>query len=292
MFLGIDVGGTKIAAALVSEEGDLVGKIREPIDQSSKGSAVEQLCRLIGQFQISGVQGVGVGIPGIADQKQKLVWAPNVRGWDHIPLEAQLQNVAHVLVTVESDRNTAILGELLFGAARGKRDVLFLIMGTGIGAGILAGGRLVRGSADIAGAVGWVPVNFENRSEHFEDIASGPGIERLATRLYGLGLETRLPDLVQRARDGHPVRELFAQIGSVVGQALSVFVSTFNPELIVLGGGVSNAWDLMEETARTAMERWSQPIAVKQVQIVVSALGEDAGILGAAAAAMHKEELL
>lgn len=290
MFLGIDVGGTKIAAALVSEDGDLVGKIREPIDQSSDGSAVEQLCRLVGQFQISGVQGVGVGIPGIADQKQKRVWAPNVRGWDHISLEAQLQNAAHVLVTVESDRNTAILGELLFGAARQKHDVVFLIVGTGIGAGILAGGRLVRGSKDIGGAVGWIPVNFENQPEHFEDIASGPGIERLAKRLYGL--EARLPDLVQRAREGHPIRDLFARIGSVIGQALSVFVSTLNPELIVLGGGVSNAWDLMEETAHTAMERWSQPIAVKQVQIVASTLGEDAGILGAAAAAMHTEELL
>lgn len=289
MFLGIDVGGTKVAAALVRAGGRLAGKMRRPVDQSSSRSAVEQLESIIDTFTSAQLRGIGVAVPGIADQKTQTVWAPNIRGWEHIRLQEQLQKRARVPVSVESDRNTAVLGEVLFGAAKGKEDVIFLILGTGIGAGILAGGELVRGAHDIGGAVGWMPVCFQGKIQHFESVAAGPGIEKLAEKM--LGVPCRLPYLAAQARRGDDqARGIFREVGTVIGQALSALVSTFNPELIVLGGGVSQSWDLMKASAGRALRQWSQPIARNQVRVVVSRLGEEAGILGAAAAARHRLE--
>ncbi len=287
MLLGIDLGGTKLAAALVDDEGRVLQKLREPVDQKHNRSVVEQLSRVIESFAGSQPEAVGICIPGIADSKSKTVWAPNIKGWDHIPLAQLLSARVSIPIVIESDRNAAVLGEALYGAAVGKSDVVFLIIGTGIGAGILAGGRILRGSHDIGGAIGWIPVWTEEEKRHFEDVAAGPAIEREAHELFHLE-GCKLPQLLELARGGHErVQELLATAGKAIGQVLSVLVSTFNPEMIVLGGGVSHAWDLLAPSALETMHLWSQPIAVRQVEIVVSALGEDAGILGAAAAARH-----
>lgn len=289
MYLGIDVGGTKIAAALVGDDGSVHRKTRQPIDQSSDRSAIEQLRHVIVGFAGDVLEGIGVGVPGIADQENKTVWAPHVKGWNRIPLQAELQKGLGVAVVIESDRNTAVLGEYLFGASRGKEDVVFLILGTGIGAGILSSGRLLRGAHDIGGAVGWIPVCFRGTLHHFEEVAAGPAIERIAGQ--ELGQEYRLPELAERARRGEEKTEqVFREVGEVIGQVVAVLVSTLNPQQIVLGGGASNAWDLMRNSAERAWRRWSQPIAVHQVEVVVSSLGENAGILGAAAAVRHQEQ--
>ncbi|MGH9338747.1 MAG: ROK family protein [Acidobacteriota bacterium] len=296
MYLGIDVGGTKIAAALVDSDGNRAEKIREPVDLSDDKSAIDQIKRIIAGLQrpeAGGwrreMAGIGVAVPGIADQQRRTVWAPNIRGWDHIPLQDQLQSAAGLPVTVESDRNSGVLGEWLYGAARGKCDVIFLIIGTGIGAGIISGGNLVRGRRDIGGAVGWFPMCFRGSVQHFEKVAAGPAIENIAA---AMGLPGDLPELARTARSGNrPAAELFTEVGAIVGQALAVLVSTFNPELVILGGGVSYAWELMQDSAQSSMRLWGQPIAVEQVELRVSRLGEDAGILGAAAAARFNQSL-
>lgn len=283
MYLGIDVGGTKIAAALVGEGGRLEGKMRVAVDQSGDRSALDQVLRIAEDFS-GGCLGVGVAVPGIADRKTGTVWAPNLRGWNHMPLEKEIAGVARCPVRVESDRNAAILGELLFGAARGKQDVVFVILGTGIGAGIISGGRLVRGAHDIAGAVGWIPVPWSGGTDHWERLAAGPAIEALATQT--LGKPVGVAELAEEARRGNPkALEVFETVGEIVGQAVSILVDTLDPELVVLGGGVVNSWKWMQEPALRALKRWGQPIAVEKVKLVASTLGEDAGILGAAAVA-------
>ena len=283
MLLGIDVGGTKLAAALVDDAGRVLEKRREPVDQTHNRSVVEQLRRVIDSFKEP--EAIGVCVPGIADSRNKTVWAPNIKGWDHIPLAELLAGCTPAPVVIESDRNAAVLGEALYGAAVGKTDVVFLIIGTGIGAGILVGGRILRGARDVGGAVGWIPVWTEDEKRHFEDVAAGPAIEREAHELFHLE-GCKLPELLELARGGHErVQHLFSVAGTAIGQVLSTLVSTFNPEMIVLGGGVSHAWDVLAPSALETMNLWSQPIAVRQVEIVVSGLGEDAGILGAAAAA-------
>jgi len=283
MFLGIDVGGTKLAAGLVSDSGTISERRRDPIDQSDEQSAVRQITALIESYGTA-PRAVGVCIPGIADNQRKTVWAPNIKGWNHIPLLDHLSQHFSCPIVVESDRNAAVLGEVLYGCARGKRDVVFLIIGTGIGAGVLSGGQLVRGSNDIGGAVGWIPVCLRGQRRHFEDISAGPAIEHSALEFFRQ--HAALPDLASLARHGNrAVLEIFEVAGEAIGLVLSMFVSIFNPELIVVGGGVSACWDLLSPSALPEMRLWGQPIGVSQVEVVVSQLGEDAGILGAAAVA-------
>lgn len=281
MFLGIDVGGTKLAAGLVSDDGTITERRREPIDQSDEQSAIRQIIDLI-QGYGQAFDGIGICVPGIADHKNGTVWAPNIKGWDHVPLPELLSRHFSRPLAVESDRNAAVLGEVLYGCAQGKRDVVFLILGTGIGAGIVSGGQLVRGSNDIGGAVGWIPVCLRGRRRHFEDIAAGPAIEKSAVELFHQ--RVGLPELAVLARNGNrAVLDLFEVAGEAIGLVLSMVTSIFNPELIVVGGGVSACWDLLALSALPEMRLWAQPIGISQVEVVVSQLGEDAGILGAAA---------
>jgi glucokinase len=286
MLLGIDVGGTKVACGLVKPSGEVVDRREEPTDQSSDDSAVEQLLRLIDAYR-GKYRAVGLGIPGIADRGSGTVWAPNIRNWQHLPLAELLQAEAARPLVVESDRNTAVLAETRFGSGRNRADVVFLILGTGIGAGIWTGGRLLRGRHEIAGAVGWIPVLFRGTLRHFESVAAGPAITSVAR---SDGLVGELPELAAMARGGEPcARAIFGEIGETIGHVLATLVSTFNPELIVIGGGVANTWDLLEETAIGSMRLWGQPIALGKVEVKRTALGDDAGILGAAAAALELE---
>jgi glucokinase len=283
MYLGIDLGGTKIAAGLVDRDGHVSSLQVQPTDAAGSEEVVKQLVQLLRRYREQGVRAAGIGIPGIAERGTGRVWAPNIPGWDYIPLRSRLAEASGLPVVVESDRNTAVLGELLYGAARGCRDVVYLILGTGIGAGIVSGGRLVRGHDEIAGSVGWVPVSFEGELRHFEEVAAGPAIVRHACRR---GLAGTVPELASLAASAHPgAIRLFAEVGSVVGRVLALLVSLLNPQLILLGGGVSRSWQWMKQDALDAMQRWSQPEAVKRVRVQPGSLGLEAGVLGAAAAA-------
>lgn len=283
LYLGVDVGGTKIAAGLVTAEGVILERRTEATDQSGADASIAQLIRLIRSYEAFGVREIGIGIPGIAESRSGLVWAPNIRGWDYIPLAERLSAAIGIPITVESDRNTAVLGELLFGAARGHRDVVYLILGTGIGAGIVADGRLLRGAHDIGGAVGWIPVVYAGGQHHLEEVASGPAILRHAA---GRGLPEEIGALTRRAACGDETAlRLFREVGEALGQGLAILVSVFDPELVLLGGGVSRSWEWLRPGAEDSMRAWSQPEALKKVQVQLSRLEVDAGILGAAAAA-------
>lgn len=287
-YLGVDVGGTKIAAALVGPGGTIKQTRREPTDQSSPSSAAEQLSRIIDSYSANEPAGVGIGIPGIADKKCGTVWAPNIKGWDSLSTDGLLQTKHHAPVIWESDRNTALLGEVLYGEARGFSDAACLIIGTGIGLGILSGGRLVRGAGETAGAIGWIPAYDETGWNHFEDLAAGPAIERRGKRL---GLPGSLTEIAGRARRGDRTAvHLLSETGTVIGQALSVIVSVLDPEVVIIGGGVSQVWDLLKDSSEETMLKWSQPIAVERVRVVPSALGDRSGFLGAAAAAQYELE--
>jgi glucokinase len=283
LYLGIDVVGTKIAAGLVTAEGVILERRTKTTDQGGADASIAQLICLIRCYERFEMKGIGIGVPGIAESRSGLVWAPNIRGWDYIPLAQRLSAATGVPPTVESDRNTGVLGELLFGAARGCRDVVYLILGTGIGAGIVTGGRLLRGAHDIGGAVGWIPVVFAGKQYHLEEVAAGPGILRHAA-------VRNLPDeigaLTRRAACGDEAAlRLFREVGEALGQGLAILVSVLDPELMLLGGGVSRSWEWLRAGAEDSMGAWSQPEALKKVQVQVSRLGVDAGILGAAAAA-------
>ncbi len=256
----------------------------EPTDRSSARSVLEQLKRVARRFQ-GRVAAAGVSVPGLA-RKDGTVWAPNLPGWIRMPLGRELERVLGAPVAVESDRNCAVLGEAWRGAARGHDDVVCLIVGTGIGAGILSGGRLVRGPDELSGCAGWLAVTDDVKPEYrrsgvLESLASGPAIARLAGA-------KNVEQVARAARRGdRRARRVLELAGRRLGLGVANMISLLNPRVVVVGGGVSAAGEMLLGPLRRAALTWTQPLAARRVRIVRSRLGARAQLLGAARAALE-----
>lgn len=314
-YLGVDVGGTKIAAGLVAPEGQIAIKkqiwVKNQAGVQVSISIQTLILELIEAANQEGgtVTGVGVSIPGIYFAGSGKVWAPNIAGWDDFPLSKELQPVAatfNLPLAIDSDRAAYILGETWWGAARGCKDAIYLAIGTGIGAGILVDNRILRGSGDIAGAVGWFSLTDNYREEYarcgsFEYHASGEGLVRSARELYALLPDYRgilsskapdtwqTPDIFAAYEAGDELaRQVMEQAIRLWGKAAANLISTFNPEVIVFGGGVFGPARRFLSAITEETRRWAQPISMQQVRLAVTELGPDAGLLGAAAIAMQK----
>jgi glucokinase len=287
--LALDLGGTKIAAARVSAAGVVTGR-RETATPPEGGEAVvAAICSLIEKLSPGNVRALGICVPGLVHPDGS-VWAPNIQGWTRMPLAARLTREFQLPVTIESDRDAFVTGEAWRGAAKGYKDVVFLAIGTGIGAGIISGGHLVRGCGGVAGALGWMAVESRiprGYEASYRDVGcleshlAGPGIARAASCAFGQPVGTR--ELLARARKGDATAiEVFARAGHYLGLVMANLVSTLNPERIIVGGGMAAAGNLLLGPARTTMRQWGQPVAVRQVKVVRSRLGLDASLLGAA----------
>ena len=284
----MDVGGTKIAASIVDSSGRAGLKVKISTEQHDTARSIAQVAEIAHRVALESgiswrdISAIGVIVPGIYYTATGQVWAPNLPGWDHIPLRDALAERLPVPVVIDSDRAAYVTGEQWLGAARGLTDVIFLAVGTGIGAGIISGGRLIRGAGDIAGAVGWFALDPRTKEIYkrvgcFESESAGPALARRAAG----GLTTEA--IIERARHGDSAaRQIVEQTIQYLAMGVANLVSVLNPQMIVLGGGLMQAGDLFLEPLRREMLQWAQPIAAKQVRIELSALGEDAGMLGAA----------
>lgn len=299
--LAVDLGGTKIAAAKVSRRGNIVARVTEAVDISSKSGPIRQIRRLARALaetpHVEEVFAAGAAaVPGLVRQSGT-VWAPNLPGWEHMPLKTRLVRALGIPFAVESDRNAAALGETWMGTARGKTDAVVLIIGTGIGAGIIAGGQIVRGAHELSGCAGWLVVDdsYVNEVRHvgqLEAFTAGPGIARRAAQLIGAGANGRLGEYTSRittrevaeaARGGDPEAiAIFESAGRMLGRAVANIVSMFDPEVVIIGGGMAATADLFMPSLNSAMREWAQPLASRQVRIKVSQLKGDANLLGAA----------
>ncbi|MBN1540923.1 ROK family protein [candidate division KSB1 bacterium] len=309
--IALDLGGTKLLAALIDETGEILHRDFSPL-QNRKGDQVAQLLddQIDGlcSFSSEPIRALGICVPGIYRDRSGTVWVPNIPGWSDYPLRAHL--TAHVrdrkiAVKIDSDRACYILGEVWRGAARGCTDAVFLAVGTGIGAGILADGRILRGTGDIAGAVGWFALDRPFHEEYkscgcFEYAASGEGLARYTRDLLSnSNLPSRLrqmepasidaPMIFAAASEKDPLAERVLENAiELWGMSVANLVSLFNPQKIIFGGGVFGpAIAFLEEIHRSA-QRWAQPIAMQQVKLAASSLGGDAGLLGAAALALKE----
>lgn len=281
----IDLGGTKLAGAIFGEDGRILHREVLPLAGRTGGEVGALIRELTESFTArDSISAIGVAVPGIYHSDRGTVWAPNIPGWDDYPLLTELQKATSAHVCVESDRTCYILGEQWQGHARGARNAIFVAVGTGIGAGIMVDGRVLRGAHDIAGATGWLVLDGPYRNEYaacgnFEYHAAGPGIARAA------GVADAQAAFEAYARGEARAVAAIQSAVSYWGRAVANYVSLFNPEVIVFGGGVFGpAASLLDEIYAEAL-RWAQPISIRQVKLHASALGSDAGLFGAAAVA-------
>jgi glucokinase len=280
-----DLGGTKIAAARVENTGRITHRLLASTPPEGGVAVVEAIINLFQKLPAKGACALSVDVPGLA-YPGGIVWAPNIPGWERMRLGNMLHRKFNLPVLVESDRNAFVTGEAWQGAAKGCRDVVFIAIGTGIGAGIISGGRLVRGHGELAGCLGWMAVRDRFLPVYktvgcLEAHVAGPGIASAAQRVFERPTDAR--QVVNLARNGDSrARRVIAEAGCYLGLALANLVDVLNPQMIVIGGGVAAAGDLLLAPARETMRRWAQPLAVKQVRITRSRLGGRAGLLGAA----------
>jgi glucokinase len=292
--LAADLGGTKIAAARVDSTGHVTHQLVSPTPPQGGMAVIAAITNLLDQLPRNGSAALGVDVPGLA-YPDGSVWAPNISGWKHVPLKRLLSERLKLPVLVESDRNAYVTGEAWQGAGKNCRDVIFLAVGTGIGAGIISGGQLIRGHRELAGCVGWMAVRNEFLPRYrevgcLEAHVAGPALAQEAQRVFKRFINAR--ELVVMARRGDPrATRLLARAGHRLGLALANLVDTLSPQMIVIGGGVAAAGNLLLGPARATMRRWAQPLAVKHVRIVRSRLGDRAGLLGAAKLAFDHFQL-
>jgi len=306
--IAFDLGGTKLAAALFSDDGEIIHSQTTALEKR-KGSEVGKLIlRQVDSILAKAndenitVQALGICVPGIAYAKNGKVWAPNIPGWDNYPLMEELQNGIpdkNVSIKIDSDRSCYILGEVWKGNAKGCNDAIFISVGTGIGAGILINGEVLRGSGDIAGAIGWLGLSkpFEDKFIScgcFEYNASGEGIAKVANELGEDNVYTQSILLMTDTDTltAHSVFDAYdkgdrlavAVIQNAIehwGMAVANLVSIFNPEKIIFGGGVFGPALRFLDDIYAEARKWAQPISIQQVKIEGSALGTNAGLYGA-----------
>ncbi|MHB1936565.1 MAG: ROK family protein [Acidobacteriaceae bacterium] len=287
--LAADIGGTKIRVARVSESGQMSYRSETATPPGGGVAVIDAVLTLLRRIPQQNVRALGVDVPGLAYSNGD-VWAPNIQGWKRIALGNTLREQLKLPVIVESDRNAFVVGEAWKGVARNCRNVIFLAVGTGIGAGILVDGRLLKGHGELAGSIGWMSVRDEFLPQYakvgcLESHAAGLGIGIAASRRLNRKLTAQ--DVTQLAIQGDKrAQEVLYQAGCYLGQALANLVSILNPEIIVVGGGVAEAGELVLKSARQTMKRWAQPLAVRQTRVVHSRLKGAASLLGTAKLAL------
>jgi glucokinase len=299
--LGIDLGGTKLSLAVFTEDGNVLLKKTIALEKR-EGKEVGDLIAEETQKLIKthhNIQSIGIAIPGIYRHKTGTIWAPNIKGWEDYPLLEQMKEATSVPVSIDSDRAAYILGESWMGNAKGCNNAIYLAVGTGIGAGILIDGKILRGEHDIAGAIGWMALHqpFEEKYIScgcFEYYASGEGIAKVAREVLsktgnynGILRQTKEKELTAQnvfaayKQDDVIAKEVFSICIRFWGTAVANLVSLFNPEKIIFGGGVFGPAvqfipDIIDEATK-----WAQPISIKKTTIEASSLGSDAGLYGA-----------
>ncbi|HTV42330.1 MAG TPA: ROK family protein [Candidatus Sulfotelmatobacter sp.] len=295
--IALDLGGTKLGAAIVSSRGKILYKHVAAL-AGRKGTQVFALItrELKGLFAFARarkiqVRGIGISVPGICYSKTGKVWAPNVPGWNNFPLRDRIIAVApkKIPVTIESDRACYILGDAWLGSARGCNDAIFLAIGTGIGAGILVDGKILRGANDIAGAIGWLALAPPWLSKYkscgcFEYHASGAGLVNGSRSSRYRSAE----EIFRAYEAGAPdAKSVLNQAVQFWGMAAANLVSLFNPQKIIFGGGVFGPARRLLPQIMVEAKKWAQPLSIGKVKFEVSKLGGDAGLYGAACLALQ-----
>ena len=302
--VGVDVGATKIAAGVVSPAGEVLNGVRYPTAYSRA-----ELLRTIARAILEVVDGFEVGggcvaVPGLVlARENKVIYSPNLHAIEGIRLKEELEPKVGLSLTIENDNSAAAWGEFRFGSGNGSKHLVYVGLGTGIGGGVVAEGRLLRGAQGAGGELGHVTIQATgprcacgNRG-CLEALASGSAIGHRAREAAAEHPDSALgrlaahrkvlgEDVTELARQGDEIAlSVLEETGTWLGVGLAGFVNVFNPEVVVVGGGAMEAGELILEAARREVMLRARSPSRDLAEIEVSALGPKAGILGAAALA-------
>ena len=306
--IGVDLGGTNLRTALLSANGDILDKRKEPTRAADGWKKV--VARLIDnitrQREIAVQRGlhvmaVGVGAPGVIRMdKGIVVKSPNFPDWNNLPLRDELEKALRIPVTIENDANAAAIGEQWRGAGRGIDSMILLTLGTGVGGGIILNNNIWQGADGMAGEIGHMTLIPDGRpcgcgnTGCLEMYASARGIVRSYREALGMtessqASEVTSAEIYEAARNGNAVAlRVMKDMGRLLGIGIANLINIFNPQMIVLGGGVKDAWDLFIGATHEEIMRRAFQVPAERTRIVPSLLGDDAGMIGAAAGALQK----
>jgi glucokinase len=307
--IGIDVGGTKINAFRVTRDGTIAERTSRPTPADDEAATLSAMVELTRALTTPDVIAVGVGAAGLIDAKEGVLrFAPNL-AWRNLPIAERMRDALGLPCQVDNDASMAAYGEFRFGAGRGYRHLLLVTVGTGIGGGIVADGRLFRGANGFAAEIGHTIVEpggplcgCGNRG-CWEQVAAGRAIDRMGREearehehsilrsLAGGDPDEVTGELVTRAakQGDDAAKEILAEAGRRLGQGIAGLVNILDPQVVVVGGGAIVAGDLLLDPARAAfLEAVEGPEYRPRVPIVPAELGNDAGAVGAATLALEE----
>jgi glucokinase len=316
-YLGIDLGGTKIITAIVDRRGRILSRdYRETEVQDGPAAVVGQMMEAAadviaeGGINSAGITGVGIAAPGPIDAHSGVVTAPpNLPGWKDVPLRQLIEDRLGLPTALENDANAAALAEHRFGAGRGTKHMLYVTASTGIGGGFILDGKLYAGATGSAAEIGHMtilpdgPLCGCGNQGCLEALASGTAIAREARELVHGGTRTLIAGLAHGDPDGISAR-LVAQAAaegdaeaarildhamSYLGIGMANLVNLFNPELLVIGGGLTKMGERLFGPVRSIIDQRAFPANAHAVRVIPAELGDDVGVLGAAAVAMFSQ---
>ena len=307
-YIAVDAGGTQLRAACYQSVSTEPIQVRRISTHDEASSPTERLLALISNVwpKKGDVLAVALGVPGAVNPYEGIVYtAPNIKGWIDLPLRKIISDRFNVPVKVGNDANIAALGEWKFGAGHGCDNMLYFTISTGIGGGIIADGHLVLGHHGLAGEVGHITVDPDGplcgcgQRGHLEAFAAGPGIVRWVKEKIASGSISVLKnlsnftarDVSQAASQGDLLaKEAFTRAGNWFGRSLADFLHLFNPEIVVIGGGVSLSGDLFFTPMQESMRKYAvSPKFYEDITITPAKLGDDAGLIGALALAQSSK---
>ncbi|MEN3039576.1 MAG: ROK family protein [Candidatus Kryptonium sp.] len=298
--IGVDVGGTKMTSALARQDGQIIKllRIKTKPDEGAKGG-FRAICEMIQELLDEGkreslkVVCIGIGFGGPVNFERGIVYlSHHIHGWENFPLKEEIEKRFNITTFVDNDANAGTLGEWIFGAGKGVDDLLYVNIGTGIGGGIISGGKLIRGCRNLAGEIGHLTVNPNGsicacgRKGCLETFASGSAIGREGTKRFGRAIKSE--EVFQLANEGNKVaKQIIDEAVDALAFAIGAAVNLFNPRLVILGGGVSEAPEnLLIEPLKLRLLRYTLPQTAEGLEVVRAKLGYEAGIMGAIALAI------
>ncbi|MFP5113597.1 ROK family glucokinase [Bacillaceae bacterium C204] len=308
--VGVDLGGTTTKLAFITNDGEIIHKWEIPTDNANEGKnitiniakAIDEKLKELGQTK-DNLIGIGMGAPGPVNYEKGIVLNVVNLGWpNNYPLKDSLETATLLPAAIENDANCAALGEMWMGAGNGAKDLVCVTLGTGVGGGVIAGGKVVQGINGAAGEIGHItaipfggaPCNC-GKTGCLETVASATGIVRLARMELAKGSPSELTDKIAengtftakdvfdaaRNRD-ELAQTVLNEVSFHLGFVLASIANTLNPEKIVLGGGVSKAGDILLNPVKSNFEQFAFSAVRDSTKLALATLGNDAGVLGAA----------